>query len=493
MISRWFKSLLNKLYPQRLTHFKNPRTFSRDPWSDIFFFDQHRLFGGSPGTNLPPILALYALGNALIVNGESVESMEALLLRADRLTIKAEVDLLLCVVRDVLVCFSFCPREGRYRDDLLMGRLVEDQPHSFAFTQPGTRTVFGEDDCEGRTQQGCVHMKELLCCIARDFRAHEGLNVKKHLEQYKEGGCLRGLSEASLDALVLIARGLGELFLNGVLDALMCVGDCRSASEMKARPDTGGVDGHSFGLLLYTTAQMQGATMIEATINQSKSKRDAGLRVPEMAVALRALVHAVCKERAVSMARTLITQEEEDEIFDRVYFGNDTIFFTHTAEGRVEFGVRPSLLDQKRVVYKGESKAEASQRRWGLCALLVSPPAFLSAVQDGRGLWPMVEQAGTILQRYQALSSQYASFHRVLKPPQDREEELVRRMNSYWAPLQEGDLRQPCQDIGHTLSFAFAGDLRGSAVGAWMERFAKGKPVSKRAFMRSEMHVVRFI
>jgi hypothetical protein len=481
----WLRCVLNKLYPSSVsTSFSNPRTYSRDPWSDSTFFDIHKLFTTeADGTNLPPSLALYALVNALLVNGLSLDYMDGLLSRQGVIQTKAEANQLVLLVKDCLMCFMWCGREGMYRADGLWGKVVEDQPHTQAQTEEGTDTVIGQDDCEGRAQQGAINIKQLFISIA-------GLRVgslRQLLMEIRLQPLMQGLEEADLRALWRLAVCIGRLFVDGVLDAVVCVGDCGGG---KMGVKKGGSMGHEVGYLFFDqkAPALQRAVVLESTTNEYKvlglSKSVPYLR------GLGGLSRLTMQNVSSVVPRMPHTAASEDTIFERMYMGSDMLIFT-LRDGRLEFGAAPSLLDTLFVRYRPGVPLPGTS-----AALLVHPQIFMEELCVGGGLWPSQKDAVPMLEKYAGLERQMASFNRVLRPPQDIEDEYVWRMDKHWGRLSSAMhiLRRENRDMTDTFHFSVLRGPLQPAVSEFLDGLGRDSSIimQRHPFMQSLVYSLSF-
>ncbi len=134
--------LTRLMHPTRLMHqairgmaieppsqFATMRTFARDYGSIIFFQDLHKFFDGDAktlGSPLPPALAVYALCNALMTHGCSLDELLA------NMHFEAFRQRLMCIVRDIVAPFTMCGFEGVYWADKSCGKVHSS--HSVAGT-----------------------------------------------------------------------------------------------------------------------------------------------------------------------------------------------------------------------------------------------------------------------------------------------------------------------------------------------------------------------
>jgi hypothetical protein len=238
--------------PDFVSCFLNPRTINRDFQSTCLFQDLPGLYDAGANTCLPPTIAVYGLCGALLCGAgrlaplQFVDGLMARVLCGE--AAPSECDLFLRVVRDTLACFTPCAVEGLYWPDVSLGAPVEDQPFPLTF-MPAAR-VFGKDDCEGRMAQVlqvCRLLQQMHACAER-----MGLPAFAAVVRGTRSGAalLGGLDPAVVDALVRGACAIGGLFVRGVLNAQITVGDGHLGSVPGGTTHPGDErTGHSFGLL----------------------------------------------------------------------------------------------------------------------------------------------------------------------------------------------------------------------------------------------------
>ena len=489
LIGQWLKLALDHIYREKSGNFTYLRTFLRNPWSDTFFFDLHRLHTRKDegGTNLPPILALYVVANALIVHGVTIEYMQQRLLRPQN---KAELTLLLAILRDILLCFTLCCKEGMYREDMCLGKIVQDQSHPFSLRFEGVQKVFDEDDCEGRNTQGCIHVKQLFCDIASFSQG-----PAQPLE-YIGSSPLLQVSKSTLKGLLQIAVEIGNMFLEEKMKTYMCIGDARASSlEYSVHDDDSALlsqklGGHSYGFLLYSEPLLQGAALLEATCYEGKKYtkpdevEDSGAAA-YLTQITDSLVEQVLHDDVFAVrAKIALTPHKEDMVYVKVYAGDDTLFFSQDAEGSVEFGAKPSTLNKKFKQYEDGQSAELV-KTWGECAILVTPMVFFKSLVHGKGLWPQYAGAQAILDKYSALVASYPSFKKDILPPQNHEAEYLDCMHRTWGSIREEDLPTSVVPTAHMLVSAPQPSFP-EGFEAWL-RSVEGK-IQVHPFMRSLIH-----
>lgn len=461
-VNRWIKDVLENILPEEKSIFKTLRTYCRSPWMTLFFFDLHKLYETKGGTNLPPVMALYIVCNSCIIHQIELKEFLGLLCMDERTP--DEMETMLSIVRDIIMCFTICQREGQYRDDKSLGVIVEDQPFSFSF-RPGNN-VFDEDDCEGHDQQGCVHVKGLFQHIARDHRESNLHNVREQVQTSMDA-CLC-VDPESIEDLLAISVRLGNMFEVKVLDAIMCVGEANFTSFQQVKDvnvwneeNKNQVDGHSFGILLYRRAddQVEEAMVLETTGWECRGKRKCGRRsvLPNeikkkaqktVEMMIGGYVSEISKNKEhygkgdTIICQTIINKSMEDRLYVRVFAGDECIFFTYTAHtDELSYGASPSDIAERSIQYKGESKSTLQEKYAGCrVALMVSPEQFLQSLNDMNSPWAKHKGAREILGIYKEIRAMYPSFHQCLMPPQITEEEFMRRIGEYWGIITQEDL-----------------------------------------------------
>lgn len=447
-LAGWIEKTIIQIFPRDPTIFKVLRTFCRGPWMTLFFFDLHKLYETEDGTNLPPIIALYIVCNACIIHKVALHDFLGLLMDASSSSqIFQPVDKLLTIVRDILMCFTLCGREGKYRDDESMGQVVEDQPFSFAVHRGDN--VFDEDDCEGHNQQGSVHVKGLFKHIARDFEMNRLENVRAHIHLPANRSRL-AMGDEQVETLLKICVQLGVMFEGKILDALLCVGETNFGSIREVMVENGKNDeaqreGHSFGLLLYRENmghEIRGARILETTGWENRNLRpqphSAMLEDVQRAVNRFASVNV--EEENLVLPNMLTTEPTEDRLYTRVITGDNIIFFTQRTN-EIIYGAAPSHISKYSRNYRGETREQV--RAWGeLVVLVVSPEEFLSALTRADSPWGNHDGAHGKVHDYLKISEKIPSFHKCAMPPQITEEQFTARIHQNWGTMNEEDLVQ---------------------------------------------------
>ena len=77
--------------------------------------------------------------------------------------LETDVDVVMRVARACMTAFTMCWVEGRYVADALRGNhAVDDQRFQGSLADTGSQTVFAEDDCEGRSVECAILMRNGL-------------------------------------------------------------------------------------------------------------------------------------------------------------------------------------------------------------------------------------------------------------------------------------------------------------------------------------------
>lgn len=454
-MSNWINDTLEAIFPQEKTIFKVLRTYGRGPWMNTFFFDLHKLYETNEGTNLPPGMALYIVCNACLVHCMSPNKFLNLLRICSSGSEKG-VENMLIVVRDIIMCFTMCQKEGKYRDDKCMGRLVEDQPFSLAFRSSKDDNVFDEDDCEGHDQHGCVHVKGLFKHIAKYVRDYGVMSLMDNISSSTECLCIR--NQETMLTLLQICVKLGELFETKELDAIMSVGEANFASFSQVNTEGHSnkkhtePDPHSFGLLLFkdlTHKRIKGSMILETTgwENRGFKKNKGAYQHSKEAISTMKEIlkfSSKCKNpKSKFILRCVLNEHMEDTLYIRVFAGDDCIFFTMNKDGGLQYGASPSHIFKYAKVYAGESNEEVISwlRESGIVVLVVSPEQFLKSLCDVKSPWGRHQDAERHCKIYGVIKAMYPDFRRCLMPPQITETEFLRKMNTYWGKITDEDLQ----------------------------------------------------
>ena len=445
-ITNKVKQIMDALFPSDTTEFKTIRTYGRNAWLTTFSFDLHKIFETDmEGTNLPPVLALYIVCNACIINQVQPDAFLNLLENVD--DNPEEIETLLSMVRDIIMCFTMCQREGAYRDDLSLGVLVEDQPFSFAF-RPGDN-VFDEDDCEGHDQQGCVHIKGLFKLIFRDFVNFGLRNVNDHLQSVlgRADSCLNfNGNTLACETIVGICVKLGGMFEEENLNAIMCVGEANFSSfgqvvekDSHVKPKEK-LDGHSFGLLLYQRdGDIKGSMILETTgwsTKKSKVSKTSSQMIEKMKAIIMFSRRQLHKEDKI-IVRTALNEITEDKLYVRVFSGDNCLFFTFQNK-TLSYGASPSHINKHAMMYTGQSMDQIAAL--GTVVLMVSPEMFFKSLNDSSSPWGRHKGAEVLLKKYHKIKQMYPAFHKCLMPPQITEDQFMDRIKQNWGVINWTDL-----------------------------------------------------
>jgi hypothetical protein len=420
------------------------------------------------------------------------------------------VETMLVMVRDILMCFTMCQREGKYRDDKALGKFVEDQPFSLAFRPPGDN-VFDEDDCEGHDQHGCVHVKGLFQQIARDAEENRFDNVMKHLDT--ETKCLQISNTETMLVLLKICTALGQMFSSKQLDAIMAVGEANFASfaQVKASGQCKKkehLDPHSFGLLLFRRApnssEIQGSMILETTGWENRGFGSHNLP-PKAKQIMKDVIQFSAKNSSGEpqdkiILRCIFDEEQEDKLYRRVFAGDDCLFFTfNVANGKLSYGASPSHIFKNTKIYSSETKEEirASADGKEVVVLAVSPERFFKALSSASSPWGRHQGAEQRLDDYLRIKAMYPSFHQRLMPPQITEEEFLGKMARFWGEIKDEDLERirEANPSEKTIAFSCRVDTSTRAfsenIQNLISNLSENSEISTHDFMQSKLFVVR--
>ena len=425
----WLKETVHRVCTDVDSEFANMRTYCRDQGSTGLFQDLHRLMD-TPGTCLPPTVALYALHAALMLSDLEAQPRALLAL------LSRSVPLFMRTVRNVIACPTLCCVEGVYWMDLSLRHPVEDQPHPLTF-MPSDR-VFTKDDCEGRALQ--VQQMVLLLRWMYLSEQRVGLDaLVAAIRASRSYAALMGrLPDAYVRDLISTCCALGELFERGVLEAQTTVGDVRFGSVHEAVRDN--TVGHSFVVLfLYKDGdkkarKLRHVTMVEATGWEQARIEGVDPPITEaesrlMFTTLPALIGA--DERhydnddprkggggAGGAVCGMLPPEVENRVYERLVLGKGCIYFTRAAGDKLLFGAR--LADVRRATQLDYAEGQHPQG-----AFRMETREFIAAQPD----------SAKMLAIYDAIERDLPATRRCLRPPQKSEAEVEDTMIASWAPI----------------------------------------------------------
>ena len=511
----WIKGTIEAIFPQEKSIFKVLRTYCRGPWMNTFFFDLHKLYETNEGTNLPPGMAFYVVCNACLVHCISPRHFLDLLLACSSGDDRG-IETMLIIVRDIIMCFTMCQKEGKYRDDKCMGRSVEDQPFSLAFRSSEDDNVFDEDDCEGHDQHGCVHIKGLFKHIAKYVRGYGEMYLLANLSSTE---CLCIRNQETMLTLLRICVKLGQMFETKQLDAIMSVGEANFASfsqvNTKGHSSKKDVeaDPHSFGLLLFkdsTHSKIKGSMILETTGWENRGFKNnqgggAYQHSKEAMCTMKKILNFSSKcahPKSKIILRCILNECMEDALYIRVFAGDDCIFFTMKREGGLQYGASPSHIFKYAKVYNGESKDEVISwlRGSGIVVLVVSPEQFLQSLCDENSPWGSRRGAREQWERYRAIKEMYPDFRRCLMPPQITETEFLRKMNTYWGKITDEDLeciREEGDNFENTLAISCrvedpaTGRKCSDEVRRFLDEISQTVVIKEHDFMHSKIFILK--
>lgn len=516
-ITDWIKHIMQTLFPQEKSVFTTLRTYCRGPWMTTFFFDLHKLYETSEGTNLPPVLALYIVCNACMVHRITPDVFLRILSECSTSedASQCHIETMLSMVRDIIMCFTMCQREGKYRDDKCLGDFVEDQPFSMAFRPPGDN-VFDEDDCEGHDQHGCVHIKGLFQHILKDASENRFENVMQHLRSLGSTSCLQICNENTLLTLLQICATLGRMFDSKQLDAIMAVGEANFASFSQVgasgeHAKRKRLEPHSFGLLVFKdiqdSQQIRGSMILETT---GWENRRFGCKNDQCSKESISIMKDVLKFGAENrhhnpedkiIMRCILNEAQEDGLYERVFAGDNCIFFTYQIPTqKLSYGATPSHIFKYAKIYNGESRDEIIREKASdVVVLVVSPEQFFKALSNAASPWGKHTGAEKILKDYLGLKSMYPSFHQRLMPPQITEDEFLAKMERFWGKICDTDMeniRETAREDRFQNAVAFSCKANTSTrdysenIKKFIEKLSENYNINEHDFMHSKIVVV---
>ena len=433
----WLKAAVHRACTEVESEFANMRTYCRDQGSTGLFQDLHRLMD-TPGTCLPPTVALYALHAALMLSDLEAQPQALLGL------LPRSIPLFMRTVRNVIACHTLCCVEGVYWMDLSLHRPVEDQPHPLTF-MPSDR-VFTKDDCEGRALQ--VQQMVLLLRWMHLSVRRVGMDalVSAIRASRSYAALLARLPDAYIRGLIATCCALGELFERGVLEAQTTVGDVRFGSVHEAVRDN--TVGHSFVVLfLYDedteasrSRRLRHVTVVEATgweqsriegVDPPLTKAESRL----MFTTLPALIGtAEDKQKrkkiedeeedprkggggAAGSVCGMLLPEMENHVYERLVLGKGCIYFTRVRGGKLQYGARLADVRRAKHLDGGQQQEEGAFR--------MGTREFIAAQPD----------SAKMLEIYDAMERDLPATRRCLRPPQKSEAEVENTMIASWAPI----------------------------------------------------------
>jgi len=483
-VSAWITDVLERVCPDLATDFKNMRTYCRDQHSTFLFQDLQRFFE-TPGTCLPPTIAVYAAYAALrllrLPDANNMQQQQQLLLRwlllaeeEDQLfeAERGELALLFMrFVRDLLACFTLCAIEGLYWPDMSLACPVEDQPTPLSFMP--SRRVFTKDDCEGRACQ--VHQMVLLLRWMHRAAVDKGISTLLRVIRGMRSFAvlLSALAPHEFERLVHICVRIGGLLERGVLDVQTIVGDVHFAS-MQSPVHMQSTTGHSFVVAFLRDpsrhhvsrlAQVIEATGWERTQIRQQQQRDADDAKRVQAVLIR---YKQSDPRSGGLQGSLcgvVPQPMENRIYERLVLGNGCIFFTARDGGQrisPEYGARlevvrrglrryPHLQPPNNAVVVGQQQEEF--------AFTITTREFLQALCDGNHLWAAQPGAKAVLADYERMEAALPGMRRCLRPPQKNEVDIERVMCASWGPVVDASSSSSSSDGNNNTNNDGAGGL----------------------------------
>lgn len=463
-VGEWLLRVLHKItHNGKRTGFSNMRTVCRDAWMTTFFPDLPLLFDQG-WTTLPVSLACYILTAVLFVHDISPEAALGMLAK------KSDPMFILQLTRDMLCSWTMCRFEGNYVADMCGKTSVEDQPFVNC-DKPGAR-VFQQDDCEGRNQQACIHCKHMLIKIYHDMHYNESKGINAHFLKYPPIGppfsCLdfTGRQDDLLPILRICAR-LGGMFVSGELEAHMAVGDVdfkhggnggdnKNNIHSGENDEDGGesLEGHSFGVLVFkdipagkSTSIIMETTSWDMTVGEDANDESIGsymkrLKDKDPMVRLWRGLRRTYQNASVAKAggqpagiiiRSSMDMREREKVYKSIFTGHGVIFFSYDpARQKLTYGASLEDLNGPVFKFRDLSAGIVHSRR---VVFSISLYELLAALATGQAPFPRCKEAHKMLRLYSMYFSNISSFRRTLSPPQQTEEETMRRCLT-WVPVR---------------------------------------------------------
>lgn len=443
-ITFWIQDVLeHRLFPHQKTSWFNLRTYLRDYCSTFFFQDLHQIYRmqNASTTTLPPTVALYALCNALIVNGvcpPDFMTMEK----------KGDLRLLMRIVRDTLACWTMCTYEGLYWPDKSRNQDVEDQPFPCSFIP--TPRVFCKDDCEGRASEA-QQMVELLENMHL-YSLRCGMDaLLTHVLHFSSCTQLLLVTTEQLRALLMGCCHMGALLTSGVLEVQTVVGEANFAclGQLKVGEETAScqnnkeVDGHSFSLLLYHQPEEGKECLVMEDTGWERCMTPSDIPPTHAECNLQKQVALWVHQKKHPYPIVFATQlnrTQENQIYDAVFLGHDYIYFSRDGGcDALRYGAPIKNLMNGICTVGPDLQIEEKAT-----TLRMSTATFLNALgplpPSVKRLWPEQPGVADIMREYQQVQQSIPRFRRVLMTPAKTEAELNDIMVSSWQPIRENHL-----------------------------------------------------
>ena len=503
-LTTWIKEAFDQLFPGQTFLLSNHRSIMRDRGSSWLFQDFVKLYQTN-GTCIPPIVALYALCNALMVNAvEPAAFLQMLNMfkanykawqragqqhNSDPSSESQKLEyIIIHILRAVVACFSMCVHEGKYWLDKCGTMDVEDQPFPMTFMEPSDR-VFPKDDCEGRAAQ-TQQMVELLRSL---YKAKKKLGIQglagliRSMPSIK---CLR-LSDASFTALLMGCCKLGKLLETGGLYVHTITGladfNCLKEKQkqkyshcrkVRNRLATGG---HCFSIAISGTGKTQ--CVIESTgwerINFPGENQLMDSHANEVMENLEGILLSGIKrsqlERVESRFVTkqfIVDYELENELYKTIFLGNDCVFFTtrtgqqypyHTSQINKDTNLPPiygaTLKDIR--TYGLKKYPEQPQQLYGKMnnnssrtpeTFTITTRRFIEELCEQKPskaarLWKPIKEAESMLKVYDKIQETLIECQRCLRPPPMEEQDMEKIITERWGTITEEDLKNAILNV----------------------------------------------
>lgn len=367
-IGPWVRESYN---PKSL--FRNFRTWLQGVHSTMMF-TQLQGFYDKSSPYLPEV-PVYFMAHALLVNNCTIDKMLKLRMILSDIPVDQSLpvhmqsgqffspDKLMAILRDCLMAFTSCPKEGYYQDDELLGTDAEDQaPLGFFIGD----TFHQKGDCEDKLQQGLLMKNALVSCGQQGPDFIRGKIQEHQLNTESGEPLIAGLEQtfvpefngSLLQLITDITCCVGNLFALNIFEFHMCVGEvCFGKKFDESNVNSKDLDGHSFGVLEFSPALCRATQrfpilaamerkiyIVEATgwmnkyngRNYKKKLRKFAVSNPDLFPMLEKLTE---KRKRI---RSCMTQDEIDGSYACIYtMGDKTIWKRNPRTGRWQYGARP--------------------------------------------------------------------------------------------------------------------------------------------------------
>ena len=446
-LSDWLQKQIKSSIPKTNTSFSNMRTFCRGYGVQALFQDIHSIFIAEEGTTLPPVLACYALSNALICHNITPIALSHHILRllhGDRNSVQVVMN----VTRDVLACWTQCSVEGKYMPDECLGQEVEDQPFSFA-SSPFSQRVFERDDCEGRNQQAS-YMALLLRQMAAFVEAKSTEALQKLVCEQARKACFHtDVTTETLHLYTQLCVELGELFRAEIMTVHMSVGEASFAQFTQSAQACENVVGHSYATLLYNDPEhsIYDFHIVEVTGWENESTKPEKPTEEQIAI----LKSAITSANATACC--VLAPSMENKIYLRTFVINGWVLFGTSGkstglpgkDNNWSFGATTEELKHRIVFYNPSVPLPSGSGG----AIAVRTADLIAMFKDSKA-----QQ-----ERYRRILCAYPHMARCARPPPKTEAALLQIMQNRWGKISQNHIEACNNDsIDRPLTFSVPQD-----------------------------------